>query len=95
MAMDWHRLFGISMADVVAGLPFEVLQELELNGAINFQVHHILNGATRYGLENVAHLDKLPPRGFNLIIAPIKIENGSGGPTRSFAILPNNKAATK
>ncbi|MDA1018437.1 MAG: hypothetical protein O3A00_28770, partial [Planctomycetota bacterium] len=30
MAMDWHRLFGISIADAVSGLPFEVLQELEL-----------------------------------------------------------------
>lgn len=54
----------------------------------DFSVHHIVNRATRYGLENVARLDKLPARGFNLIIAPIKIEDGTGGPTRIFAILP-------
>jgi kynurenine formamidase len=54
----------------------------------DFQVHHIVNGAGRYGLENVAHLDQLPPRGFHVIVAPVKIETGSGGPTRIFAVLP-------
>lgn len=54
----------------------------------DFQVHHIVNGAGRYGLENVANLDQLPPRGFHVIVAPIKIETGSGGPTRIFAVLP-------
>ena len=54
----------------------------------DFAVHHIVNGAGRFGLENVAQLDKLPPRGFHLVLAPIKIESGSGGPTRIFAILP-------
>ena len=28
---DWHRVFGVSLADVVTGLPFEVVQELELS----------------------------------------------------------------
>ncbi len=54
----------------------------------DFAVHHIVNGAGRFGLENVAQLDELPPRGFHLVIAPMKIESGSGGPTRIFAILP-------
>lgn len=57
----------------------------------DFIVHHIINGAGCYALENVAHLDKLPPRDFFLIVAPIKIENGSGGPTRVFAVLPPSK----
>ena len=54
----------------------------------DFAVHHILNGAGKYILENVANLDKLPPRGAILIIAPIKIEGGSGGQARIWAILP-------
>lgn len=54
----------------------------------DFAVHHIVNSAGRYGLENVAELDQLPPKGFYLVIAPIKIETGTGGPTRLFAILP-------
>lgn len=54
----------------------------------DFKVHHIINGAGKYILENVANLDKLPPAGATLIIAPIKIEGGSGGQTRVWAILP-------
>lgn len=66
---------------------------LSIDGGLskNFQVHHIVNRAGKYGLENVAYLNKLPARGFNVIVAPIKIENGSGGPTRIFAILPKGK----
>ena len=58
----------------------------------DFAVHHIVNRASRYGLENIAHLDQLPARGFYLAIAPIKIEQGTGGPTRIFAILPKAKS---
>jgi kynurenine formamidase len=54
----------------------------------DFAAHHAVNGAGRFALENVGHLDQLPARGFYLTIAPIKIETGSGGPTRIFAILP-------
>lgn len=52
----------------------------------DFAVHHLVNRAGRYGLENVARLNELPPRGFWLIIAPIKIQTGSGGPARIFAL---------
>ncbi len=54
----------------------------------DFIVHHIINGEGKYILENVANLDKLPPNGATLVIAPIKIEGGSGGQTRIWAILP-------
>lgn len=54
----------------------------------DFQVHHIINGAGKFILENVANLDKLPPKGATLILAPIKIEGGSGGQCRIWAILP-------
>ena len=54
----------------------------------DFAVHHIVNGAGKYGLENVANLDQLPARGFYLIIAPIKIETGTGGVTRIWAVIP-------
>ncbi len=54
----------------------------------DFAVHHIINGAGKYILENVANLDKLPASGATLIIAPIKIEGGSGGQARIWAILP-------
>ena len=53
----------------------------------DFAVHHLLGSHGRYGLENLAGLDDLPPVGFYLIVAPIKIETGTGGPTRVFAIF--------
>lgn len=53
----------------------------------DFPVHHAINGAGRFGLENIAQLDRLPPRDFYLIVAPIKIETGTGGPTRIFAVM--------
>lgn len=55
-----------------------------------FEVHHIVNKAGKFGLENVAHLDKLPPRGFQLLVAPIKVKDGTGGPTRVWAVLPED-----
>ena len=55
----------------------------------NFPVHRIVNGAGKSALENVAHLDRLPATGAFLIIAPIKIEGGSGGQARLFAVLPD------
>ncbi len=52
----------------------------------DFDVHKVLGRAERFGLENVANLEKLPARGFYVFVAPIKIETGSGGPTRIFAV---------
>jgi len=54
----------------------------------DFIVHRILNGADLYGLENVANLDKLPPKGAILIALPMKIKGGTGGPVRIIALLP-------
>jgi len=70
----------------VKGLGIDTLS-IDYGLSKDFAVHHVVNGAGRYGLENVAHLELLPPRGFYVVAAPIKIETGSGGPTRLFAIL--------
>jgi kynurenine formamidase len=70
----------------VKGLGIDTLS-IDYGLSKDFAVHHVVNGAGRYGLENVAHLDELPPRGFYVVVAPIKIETGSGGPTRLFAIM--------
>lgn len=54
----------------------------------DFRTHRILCTANLFGLENVAHLDRLPATGATLIALPMKIGGGSGGPTRVIAILP-------
>lgn len=59
----------------------------------DFAVHHVVNGASRYGLENVARLERLPARDFFVFVAPIKIEGGTGGPARIFAVLRGSRRA--
>lgn len=54
----------------------------------DFVVHRIVNDANVPGLENIANLERLPPRGAWLIALPMKIANGSGGPVRIVAVLP-------
>jgi len=54
----------------------------------DFVVHQIINGANLYGLENIANLEKLPPKGAILLALPIKIKGGTGGPVRIIAVLP-------
>jgi kynurenine formamidase len=41
-----------------------------------------------YNLENLARTEELPETGAYIIAAPIKLEGGSGGPCRVFAVLP-------
>src|SRR5688572_14001822 len=54
----------------------------------DFPVHRIVAAANVPGLENVTGLESLPPRGAILIALPMKIEGGSGGPTRVVALVP-------
>ncbi len=54
----------------------------------DFIVHRVINGANKPGFENLANLDKLPPRGATLIALPMPIAGGSGGPVRAIAVLP-------
>jgi kynurenine formamidase len=54
----------------------------------DFKVHQILLGADKLALENIASLDKLPPKGAVLYVIPMLIKDGTGAPARVFAILP-------
>ncbi|NUQ44614.1 MAG: cyclase family protein [Phycisphaerae bacterium] len=54
----------------------------------SFIAHQVLNGADIPGLENVANLERLPPRGATIIALPMKIEGGSGAPCRIVAVMP-------
>jgi len=52
-----------------------------------FESHRILFEANIPAFENVANLDQLPVKGFNVIALPMKIKGGSGGPLRIVALL--------
>ena len=55
-----------------------------------FESHQILYEENIPGLENVAHMDQLPVKGFTVYAAPMFITGGSGGPCRIFARLDEN-----
>lgn len=72
----------------VAGLGIDTLS-VDYGPAAEFEVHRVTHGAGVYHLENLADLSALPERGASLVVAPMKLEGGSGGPVRVFAILPD------
>jgi kynurenine formamidase len=57
----------------------------------DFAVHHLALGAGMYHLENLADLSEVPEAGAYLAVAPIKLEGGSGGPVRVFALMDGRK----
>jgi kynurenine formamidase len=61
---------------------------IDYGPATDFPVHRMAAAANVPGLENVVGLEALPPRGAILIALPMKIEGGSGGPTRVVALVP-------
>ncbi len=60
---------------------------IDYGQSTDFVVHQIAGEAGVPGLENATNLDKLPAKGAWLIALPMKIENGSGGPTRAIALV--------
>ena len=52
-----------------------------------FESHRVLFERNVPAFENLANLDRLPAKGFNVIALPMKIKGGSGGPLRVVALL--------
>jgi kynurenine formamidase len=74
------------LARKVSGLGCDTLS-IDPGNSLDFPVHHLVLGAGAYQLENLADLKDLPESGAFLIAAPIKLEGGSGGPVRVFALI--------
>lgn len=70
----------------VSGLGIDTLS-VDYGLSEDFGVHHISHGRGKYHLENVANLGELPATGAWLVVAPIKIQDGTGGPARVFAFV--------
>lgn len=71
----------------VAGVGIDTAS-LDHGPSTDFIAHQVLNGANIYGIENLANIDQLPVTGAMLIVLPMKIGEGSGGPVRVVAQLP-------
>jgi kynurenine formamidase len=50
-----------------------------------FETHVVLAEADRYGLENLANLDRIPRRGATIVVGLIPYQEGSGGQARILA----------
>ncbi|MEZ5425847.1 MAG: cyclase family protein [Pyrinomonadaceae bacterium] len=61
---------------------------IDFGQSTDFKTHVTLMSENIPAFENVANLDKLPAKGFQIIALPMKIKAGSGGPLRIVALLP-------
>jgi kynurenine formamidase len=52
-----------------------------------FEAHHASMALNVYHIENATRLLTLPPRDFMVMVAPINLAGGSGGPARVLALL--------
>jgi len=74
------------VARKVSGLGCDTLS-IDYGASEDFAVHRVVLGAGLYQLENLADLSEVPEAGAFLVVAPIKLEGGSGGAVRVFALL--------
>jgi len=71
----------------VAGIGIDT-PSIDYGPSEKFEAHHVSMPLNVYHIENAARLTTLPRKGFMVLVAPIAIRDGSGGPARVFAILP-------
>jgi kynurenine formamidase len=70
----------------VFGLGIDTLS-VDYGPSQDFAVHRYTLAHSLYHLENVANLDRVPVSGATVVVAPVKLEGGSGGPVRILALL--------
>jgi kynurenine formamidase len=73
----------------VVGLGIDTLS-IDYGPSEDFPVHQYGLAHSVYNLENVANLKKVPEKGAILVVAPMKLEGGSGSPVRLLALLPQD-----
>lgn len=71
----------------VAGIGIDT-PSVDYGPSEKFETHNVTMPLNVYHIENATNLTRLPPTGFTVIVAPIKIAGGSGGPTRVLALVP-------
>ena len=70
----------------VAGLAVDTMS-LDPGASKDFKTHKLWLPSGRWGIENVASLDKVPATGATLIAGLPKVKGASGGPARVFALV--------
>ena len=70
----------------VNGIAVDTLS-LDYGPSPDFAVHYLWLPSNRWGMEAVANLDSLPPRGTTLIVGGPKVIGATGGPSRLIALI--------
>ena len=76
----------------ISGLGCDTMS-VDYGASTDFEVHHLALSSGLYHLENLTDLSALPEEGAFLVVAPIKLEGGSGGPARVFALVPRGRGS--
>lgn len=63
---------------------------IDYGQSTKFETHIALLSQNVPVFENLANLDALPVRGFEVIALPMKIRGGTGGPLRIIAVVPDS-----
>ena len=70
----------------VVGLAVDTLS-LDHGASKDFKTHVTWLSSGRWGLENVANLDRVPAVGATLVVGLAKVKGATGGPARLFALI--------
>ncbi len=60
---------------------------LDIGSSTTFDTHYAWLPTNRYGIENLANLDKVPAAGATLVVGAPTHRGGSGGPARIMALV--------
>jgi kynurenine formamidase len=69
-----------------AGLAVDTLS-LDHGPSKDFKAHYLWLPSGRWGLENVANLERVPASGATLVVGVAKVKDATGGPTRLLALV--------
>jgi len=69
----------------ITGIGVDTLS-LDYGASTDFKTHVTVLSANKWGLENVANLASIPPKGATLFVGAPRVQDGSGGPTRVIAV---------
>lgn len=70
----------------IRGIGVDTLS-LDIGASATFDVHYIILGAGKYGIEAVANLAAIKDRQATVFVGVPRWENGSGGPARVLAVV--------
>lgn len=70
----------------VTGIAVDTLS-LDNGPSKDFKTHYAWLPSGRWGLENVANLDRIPAAGATLVVGLAKVKDATGGPTRLLALV--------